>query len=737
MYAISDLAYTGTMWYASAAMTLYTYWRFHFFPEGWKNWMWTYTPWLVETWNWVNAFANGGFASTPRGGPATTLGPLLILLLSKPRCVPWTHALKCMKYIVYIVIYSNIGIYWGERVIPTVQATMVEVELNPLAVTAVNVGLATFFFSVIVPMGAQIMAAPMVAIARQWADRVGITDEEELMRLEMTGRILINVCFDAFRYAYGRGVLLKIGPLGFTIMLVKDFWYDFWHFVCQYEQSLIVFNLKLDASKHIPLGEIDLPPRTKMYAAFKRRHMQLNKLDVLTAICWKVPFDAAKRRQTTAHGVDPEGYLVNMIRQRSTVVQAVEKRATALAEGSGIVKRMTTWSRTPDNEYINARKSIRASRTSMRQQGVTASQDFKKSAALGSGAGRSSQILRGSRASARFADTVPENDVPNEETTNGQEEKELTEKEVLEVLAVETRDLLTDSYRVAEESMAQDADEEAVLGTPIMNKASDGSVKGGEQGDDEDEEEQAAMRKLATLAPDGTYARAFNFANTSVKCTNCPRLRPFSRVSRDDDDPSANARPTLNLRLTRLASRFQDKHKVDEEDIRRVRHVIAFVQREMFMRFTIRSIIKLVTSSVILFGPLFGLLTDISMSPGFPRPEKELTGTPRIDDQYFVYTLVFFLTDVAVWSLITFQVHFKGVLTWREMLGAYNDQMFSYGRLRPSATMVLWLGYWGQFMLALRWRAYGPIGPLQDAVGVEVEYKHFLHFCPGIYTNWM
>jgi hypothetical protein len=39
-----------------------------------------------------------------------------------------------------------------------------------------------------------------------------------------------TVGLDTYRYAYGRGVLMRFSNIGFVIMLLKDITYNIWHF---------------------------------------------------------------------------------------------------------------------------------------------------------------------------------------------------------------------------------------------------------------------------------------------------------------------------------------------------------------------------------------------------------------------------------------------------------------------------------------------------------------------------
>ncbi len=59
----------------------------------------------------------------------------------------------------------------------------------------------------------------------------------------------ITGILDLYRYAYGRGALLKLSPSSFAIIVIKDLFYDILHFGVNFSAEWHCFNMKLDASK--------------------------------------------------------------------------------------------------------------------------------------------------------------------------------------------------------------------------------------------------------------------------------------------------------------------------------------------------------------------------------------------------------------------------------------------------------------------------------------------------------
>eukprot|EP00391_Amoebophrya_sp_Ameob2_P010026 CAMPEP_0178998478 /NCGR_PEP_ID=MMETSP0795-20121207/9532_1 /TAXON_ID=88552 /ORGANISM="Amoebophrya sp., Strain Ameob2" /LENGTH=732 /DNA_ID=CAMNT_0020691155 /DNA_START=145 /DNA_END=2343 /DNA_ORIENTATION=- len=208
------------------------------------------------------------------------------------------------------------------------------------------------------------------------------------------------------------------------------------------------------------------------------------------------------------------------------------------------------------------------------------------------------------------------------------------------------------------------------------------------------------------------YKKFLTFANTRMVADNVPYLTP------------------LTEEVTKKEERYW--FSCSEEDMEKVLALVEFWQREIFVRFQIRMAAKLFSSIGLLLGMLLALQTNSAFIPGFPR--SELIGKPGIDLQWVGYLIAFVLADTCTWVYTTLYVHLRGVKSWWDVLGQFQD-LFSWDE------DVIFRMFWGNglyfmFLMYTMMVSGHNTERLQHVTGVEtLTFDHVKEVCGGHFPS--
>eukprot|EP00392_Amoebophrya_sp_AT5.2_P001708 g1710.t1 len=184
--------------------------------------------------------AAGGAAAAPR--------------LMRTRSLNATVGLQFILGVVALLM-GGTNIYVANVVFP---AALRKIEELPPAVQPfLQLGLATFFFSIWLPLAMEKLwgraVLPFILPKKKHflpdeaaADQVHGEDyfstsgniEKSIAKRTTMMRIFGNTLFDALRFAFGRGVLSSLSPIALAVLIFKDITYHLWHFGLRQRESL-------------------------------------------------------------------------------------------------------------------------------------------------------------------------------------------------------------------------------------------------------------------------------------------------------------------------------------------------------------------------------------------------------------------------------------------------------------------------------------------------------------------
>ncbi|CAD7934693.1 unnamed protein product [Amoebophrya sp. A25] len=173
---------------------------------------------------------------------------------------------------------------------------------------------------------------------------------------------------------------------------------------------------------------------------------------------------------------------------------------------------------------------------------------------------------------------------------------------------------------------------------------------------------QVLTRRVSTASDDDVkYKRRMTFGNTRMIADNVPK---FPRVK------------GCGIRgLGDVPSRYL--FPVTDDEVELVMPLMEFWQKEVFVRFQVRMAAKLFTSVGVAIAIALSVQSNTAFLPGYPRDDGDLVGKPSLDLRFVAYILALMIADGFTWCLITLKVHLRGVKSWTESLGQFQD-LFSW-----------------------------------------------------------
>mmetsp|Transcript_20045 Transcript_20045/g.50562 ORF Transcript_20045/g.50562 Transcript_20045/m.50562 type:complete len:1031 (+) Transcript_20045:198-3290(+) len=300
--------YPLSMWWWT---DLWPYYLFSFIMITWMTYyelmgIWGITSQMILTafifglaWYQVKLYSEKkfGFARlVARAGQI--FGATVLLAIIRPRWVPVKLFVRAVVTSLGYVAWAFGGIMFVLNVLKPVQLTMDEKGVTGIPRTVVELSLATFFFSVWVPIGARkcgVFILYMTLVAVEFIE--GQLSPVQKYDMEMYMRFIINYSLDLYRYAYGRGVLLNLSPMSFGVVVFKDLFYDGLHFGVGYQTHWHGFLMKLEQSRGMKASELHLPLKFRFFAKMVEFNKKFNRIDVLTAITWIYHYDCTAEKQ--------------------------------------------------------------------------------------------------------------------------------------------------------------------------------------------------------------------------------------------------------------------------------------------------------------------------------------------------------------------------------------------------------------------------------------------------------
>mmetsp|Transcript_22232 Transcript_22232/g.56091 ORF Transcript_22232/g.56091 Transcript_22232/m.56091 type:complete len:837 (-) Transcript_22232:658-3168(-) len=205
--------------------------------------------------------AAGGAAAAPR--------------LMRTRSLNATVGLQFILGVVALLM-GGTNIYVANVVFP---AALRKIEELPPAVQPfLQLGLATFFFSIWLPLAMEKLwgraVLPFILPKKKHflpdeaaADQVHGEDyfstsgniEKSIAKRTTMMRIFGNTLFDALRFAFGRGVLSSLSPIALAVLIFKDITYHLWHFGLRQRESLVLFTVRISHPDPWTRSRITLP----------------------------------------------------------------------------------------------------------------------------------------------------------------------------------------------------------------------------------------------------------------------------------------------------------------------------------------------------------------------------------------------------------------------------------------------------------------------------------------------
>eukprot|EP00392_Amoebophrya_sp_AT5.2_P001353 g1355.t1 len=198
------------------------------------------------------------------------------------------------------VVWTLGGSLFVPRVLRPVQVWMRETDAGDLQRGVMELLLVTLFLSVYTPLGAQKVGKYLIRMALVAIEfNQGTLSPADKFEVEKYMRTMINRNLDIFRYAYGRGVLLKVSPVTLAIIVMKDVAYDVLHFGMGFHPYWRCFLMKLDQSRGVKASEVELPLLFRLFARVIRFNSIINRNELVIGISFQYEFDCKLTQQVS------------------------------------------------------------------------------------------------------------------------------------------------------------------------------------------------------------------------------------------------------------------------------------------------------------------------------------------------------------------------------------------------------------------------------------------------------
>lgn len=561
------------------------------------------------------------------------------------------------------------------------------IKCNPYkdyVIAFVEGGIATCFFSIALPFWTQAVCAQMVYVVQRYPSGASMILRPEPAVLDRM-MIITNWAMDITRFIYGRGLLFKLSSLiMFFVMLFKDSLYQLWHFGFKYTTWVLIFTIKIFHRNGRELKDLENSWYMTI-AKIVERCVKFFGISKALARCWEPVCDFA---------------LLEYDRQQREMIGAKhleeEKNQATLSEQ---LLRLSTDSATSVGLRINfANVSIRVInlpekfRTIIEAQAVD--EDYVEAMSEESADEMNEDMRR------ELADTIAEEDAKAEalraaaNTLN----KLDSPSDASPPTVAQPTTLLTDPHPEVEGNHKSDEKEGK-------------SQKDGEKCD-KDEKEAPSRRSsdesvTADLDQAKTSAALFRFSD-SLSSNDCRSHSAETGSNQLDNKCGSldNSKASLPQVSAVVGDDLEDPIVTDEE-AENLGMVIAFIQTQVYIRYTCRCWVKLFTSLCFFLMPLITRLGKGWMSPGYIDP----TTTSKAGTQQWIAGIAFLCVDLAEMTIINRimrgQEYLYDITTANvvETKAAYfihlvnKDWKMAYG-------LFAWLGFMGCYLYHVAWSPF-------------------------------
>jgi len=165
---------------------------------------------------------------------------------------------------------------------------------------AIELTLTLFFFSLVLPVGVRAccrLVRSQAWIAINFRDPTSRLSDERRYEIDQFLRVFIDHTMDMLRYAYGRGVLMRVAPVTVAAVVFKDLLYDLAHFTVWYHPDWCCFVMKLEQSKGIKASELHVPLGFRIFAKIVTFNRKVFRNELTIGIGYHYHFDCAARTQ--------------------------------------------------------------------------------------------------------------------------------------------------------------------------------------------------------------------------------------------------------------------------------------------------------------------------------------------------------------------------------------------------------------------------------------------------------